>query len=176
MTLIVTGWRKETALDHALTDATTPIFGSRQTNHQQQGTSDPLTPPPSASIRELDQSLANMFIAFATAQLEHARIKSTKTAKLVGDSAENLLRHLRDHDPTHYMIPVLKQASRMAQREMGEVNRGKKRSLDMSDKGTVDYSARRSSSSGRCSTSVGKPRVSRRRRRGVRGQADCYRP
>lgn len=118
-----------------------------------------------------------MFIAFATAQLEHARVKSTKTAKLVGDSAENLLRHLRDHDPTHYMIPVLKQASRVAQREMGEINRGKKRSLDMSDKGTVDYSARRRSrSSGRCSTSVDKPRVSRRRRRGIRGQADCYRP
>ncbi|KAK2877223.1 hypothetical protein FQN49_001322 [Arthroderma sp. PD_2] len=186
----VTGWKKEsgagTGPEQPQSVAMTPAASRKEVKvagiaQQGQLAPEPLTPPPSALKRELDGQLATMLKTFATAQLEHDFVTEAKNqakykaARFLSDSAENSLRHLRDHDPEHYMVPVLKQAFNKAQREIVEMKRGKKRSFDMSDKECPDHRVHRRV---RCQTAAKEP-TSRRRRRGSRGRglrADCYRP
>ncbi|KAM5476991.1 hypothetical protein MauCBS54593_000262 [Microsporum audouinii] len=166
----VTGWRKDARFEIMASGAE-----SKETAQQKQAASDPLTPPSGASRRELDDRLTSMLKTFATAQFEHNSLSGIKNhakyraALFLSDSVENLLGHLRDHDPTHYMVPVLKQTFDMAQREIVEMDGVKKRSFDMYDKEPLD----RPHSRRRPSTPAAKGSGSRRRRR---GQADCYRP
>ncbi|EFR02402.1 hypothetical protein MGYG_09082 [Nannizzia gypsea CBS 118893] len=162
----VTGWRKETVLENIQDDATTPVFESKQSSSQKYPISHAMTSL-NAITRKIE--LAEKWTYLATAQSENLYRKNPAKVR---DSAEVLLRHYRDYDPTNHMVPEVKKALRMAEAEIADANRGKKRSFDVSDKGSVDHRSSRSS------TPVATAPVSRtrRRRRGIRERADCYRP